>query len=125
EIEAFIPEEFWKIGGVFSAEAAKAPKLAAEWLDYLTNTGNGERTKAERDKWLAEHGAFVAELVEVAGEKFAASDRTAARRVAEMLGFKVEKEEETADPEGKGPAAEQAKFVGQLSTALPKFIIKS
>src|SRR2546425_8059208 len=33
EIEAFIPEEFWKIGGIFSADAAKAPKLAAEWHD--------------------------------------------------------------------------------------------
>src|SRR5207245_586582 len=71
EIEAFIPEEFWKIGGIFSADAAKAPKLAAEWHDYITNTGNGERTKAERDKWLTENQAFVAELVEVAGEKFA------------------------------------------------------
>src|SRR5438876_1882680 len=117
EIEAFIPEEFWKIAGVFSADAAKAPKLAAEWHDYLTNTGNGERTKAERDKWLTEHEAFVAELVEVAGEKFAASDRAAARRVAEMLGFKLEKEEVTADPEAKGPAAEKVNFVGQLATA--------
>src|SRR3954470_21711469 len=41
-IEAFIPEEHWKIGGIFSADAAKAPKLAAEWHDYTTNTGNGE-----------------------------------------------------------------------------------
>src|SRR5215216_2360658 len=34
EIEAFIPEEFWKIGGVFSADAANAPKLAAELHEY-------------------------------------------------------------------------------------------
>src|SRR5256885_1653073 len=45
EIEAFLPAEFWKIGGIFSADGAKAPKLAAEWHDYITNTGNGERTK--------------------------------------------------------------------------------
>src|SRR6266704_6642481 len=85
EIEAFIPEENWKIAGIFSADAAKAPKLATEWHDYLTNTDNGERTKAERDKWLTDNVAFVAELVEFAGEKFAASDRRAARRIAESL----------------------------------------
>src|SRR5206468_2269228 len=34
EIEAFIPEENWKIAGIFSADGAKAPKLAAEWHDY-------------------------------------------------------------------------------------------
>jgi DNA topoisomerase-1 len=125
EIEAFIPEEFWKIGGIFSADATKAPKLAAEWHDYITNTGNGERTKSERDKWLTEHEAFVAELVEVAGEKFAASDRNAARRVAELLGFKLEKEDVTADPDGKGPAAEQVRFHGLLAQSLPRFTIRS
>src|SRR4051812_38739435 len=106
EIEAFTPEEYWKIGGIFSADAAKAPKLAAEWQDYLSNADNGERTKAERDKWLADHGAFVAELVELGGEKLAAGDRKAARHIAELLGFKLDKEDVTADPEGKGPAAE-------------------
>src|SRR5215212_8674325 len=121
EIEAFLPQEYWKIGGVFSADQKMAPKLAAELHDYLTNTGNGERTKAERDKWLTEHEAFVAELVEFAGEKFAASDRAAARRVAEALGFKLENEEVTADPEAKGPAKEQVKFAGQLAASLPKF----
>ncbi|HEV8606216.1 MAG TPA: type I DNA topoisomerase [Tepidisphaeraceae bacterium] len=125
EIEAFIPEEFWKIAGIFSADEKKAPKLAAEWHDYLNNTGNGERTKAERDKWLAEHGAFVAELVELTGEKFAASDRKAARRAAELLGFKLEKEEVTADAEAKGPAAEVVRFHGQLAQVLPRFTIRS
>ncbi len=125
EIEAFIPEENWKIAGIFSADAAKAPKLAAEWHDYITNTENGERTRADRDKWLSDHAAFVADLVEFAGEKFNASDRNAARKVAELLGFKLEKEDVTADPEGKGPAAELVKFQGQLAGALPRFTIRS
>src|SRR5258706_839338 len=125
EIEAFIPEENWKIAGIFSADAARAPKLATEWHDYLTNTDNGERTKAERDKWLTDHVAFVAELVEFAGDKFAVSDRKAARRIAESLGFKIEKEDVTADPEGKGPAAELVRFHGQLGAALPRFTIRS
>src|SRR3982750_3913365 len=71
EIEAFIPKEYWKIGAIFSAaDAASCTKLAAKWTDFLTNTGNGDRTKIEREKWLAEHSAFSAELVELNGKKF-------------------------------------------------------
>src|SRR5437660_5882197 len=72
EIEAFIPEEFWKIGGIFSAtpDAAACKQLADKWVDFLTNTGNGERTKIERERWLAEHHAFSADLVEIGGKKF-------------------------------------------------------
>src|SRR5256885_144777 len=65
EIEAFLPAEYWKIGGIFSAQggAEGCQKLADKWVDFLTNTGNGERTKLEREKWLAEHHAFSADLV--------------------------------------------------------------
>ena len=52
EIDAFIPDEFWKIVGIFTADSKTARALTDEWVDFLTNTGNGERTKAERDKWL-------------------------------------------------------------------------
>src|SRR5688572_17937846 len=63
EIEAFIPEEHWKLGAIFTATGGTdCVKLAGQWTDFLTNTGNGERTKVERDKWLAEHEAFYAEL---------------------------------------------------------------
>src|SRR5271170_2427342 len=48
EIEAFIPDEFWKIAAIFTADAAKARGLAVQWTDFLTNTGNGARTNAER-----------------------------------------------------------------------------
>jgi DNA topoisomerase-1 len=125
EIEAFTPEEFWKIGAVFSADAANAPRLAKELHDFLHSADNTERTKADRDKWLTENAAFVAELVELAGKKFEVSDRKVARHVAELLGFKIDKEEVTADPEGKGPAKELVRFHGQLAAALPRFAIRS
>src|SRR5690349_9266077 len=69
EIEAFVPEEYWKVAGVFTADSSAdtCADLAAKWHDFLTNTGNGERTKVEREKWLAGHNAFAAELVELAG----------------------------------------------------------
>src|SRR5436190_11599559 len=88
EIEAYVPDEYWKIGGVFTAETDPdgCVRLAGRWRDFLSNTGNGERTKVERERWLAEHKAFVAELVELAGKKFEAKDKEQARRAAELLG---------------------------------------
>src|SRR3954447_461776 len=52
EIEKFIPVEYWKIGAIFSAsDRTDCVKLADSWHDFLTHTGNGERTKLEKDKW--------------------------------------------------------------------------
>src|SRR5256885_12468224 len=102
EIEAFLPAEYWKIAGIFTTDGTGAAKLAANWDDFLTNTGNGERTKAERDKWLGEHGAFAAELVEFAGQKFAADNRDQAKRVAEALRFVLVNEEDSEDAEANG-----------------------
>jgi DNA topoisomerase I len=125
EIEAFVPAEFWKIGAVFSpvANAAACEKLSATWHDYLTNTGNGVRTKVEREKWLAEHQAFAAELVEFAGKKFEATDKTQARQVSEALGFVVEKEQTTEDKAAKGPARIVTALVGRMG-ACPQFTIR-
>src|SRR5438067_512433 len=74
EIDAFDPSEYWKIGTIFSAtNTADCVRLADEWHHFLTQTGNGERTKVEKDKWLTEHDALYAELVELAGKKLDAS----------------------------------------------------
>src|SRR3954465_7423633 len=105
EIEAFVPAEYWKIGAIFSAATgADCVKLADKWHDFLTNTGNGERTKVEREKWLTEHDAFNAELVELAGKKFEADNKADALRAAQLLGFLLDREQTTEDADAKGPA---------------------
>jgi DNA topoisomerase-1 len=126
DIEKFIPEEHWKIGGIFSAQTnAKAcTELATKWTDFLTNTGNGERTKIEREKWLAEHGAFSAELVELAGKKFDAGNKQDARLAAELLGYIVDQEESTEDKEAKGPEKFQTRYVGHLGSC-PSFAVRA
>ncbi|MDB5331297.1 MAG: topA [Phycisphaerales bacterium] len=126
EIEAFVPAEYWKIGGIFSAQggAAGCSKLTAAWTDFLTNTGNGERTKVEREKWLSEQGAFVAELVEIAGKKFEATNKDQARKAAELLGFIVDQAQTTEDPEAKGPAKNLTTFTGHLAKC-PDFVVRS
>jgi DNA topoisomerase I len=126
EIEAFIPSEYWKIGSIFTADASDATcrELAAKWTDFLTNTGNGERTKIEKEKWLEEHGAFVSELVELSGKKFEAGNKEDARKAAELLGFIVDKDDTTEDAEAKGPAKNVTKFIGHVG-ACPPFSVRS
>src|SRR5687768_9268803 len=127
EIEAFVPQEHWKIGGVFSTrvDPAGCKMLADKWHDFLTNTGNGERTKLEREKWLTEHDAFNAELTELAGKKFEANNKADALRAAELLGFILDREQTTEDPEAKGPARHLTRFYGKPIGACPPFTVRS
>jgi DNA topoisomerase-1 len=126
EIEAFIPDEFWKIGGIFTPQmdAAAVSELSRQWLQFLKHTENGERTKVERDKWLGEHEAFNAELIEVGGEKFQANNKDDARKAAELLGFVVSGEQTTEDPEGKGPAKHLTQLQGAVGQC-PPYAVKS
>src|SRR4051812_10689570 len=45
EINGFEPAEYWTIGGIFTTNQADCSKLSDKWTDFVTNTGNGERTK--------------------------------------------------------------------------------
>lgn len=124
EIDAFIPSEYWKIAAIFTAaDAASASALSQKWQDFLINTGNGERTKIEREKWLGEHDAFAADLVEFAGKKFEPGDKDAAKAVAEALGFTVKNVSTTEDPEGKGPAKYLTTITGALGQC-PNFAVR-
>src|SRR5205814_3904390 len=126
EIEAFVPSEYWKIGGIFSAtpDAAACKDLADKWIDFLTNTGNGERTKLERERWLAEHHAFSADLVEIGGKKFEPDNKADARRVAEHLGLVVDKDDTNEDTDGKGPDTNLTKIAGHIAKC-PTFTVRS
>src|SRR4051812_26549885 len=126
EIEAFIPTEHWKIGGVFSTriDPAGCKVLADKWHDFLTNTGNGERTKHEREAWLTGHDAFNAELVELAGKKFEAGNKDDALKAAQLMGFLLDREQTNEDPEGKGPAKNLTRFYGKPLGTCPKFTVR-
>jgi DNA topoisomerase-1 len=126
EIEKFVPQEYWKIGGIFTTKADPngCKALVAKWTDFLTNTGNGERTKHEREQWLTDHEAFVAELVELSGKKFEASNKADALKAAELLGFVLDKDQTTEDKEAKGPAQKVTRFFGHLGSC-PKFTVRS
>jgi DNA topoisomerase-1 len=124
EINDFIPAEYWTIGGIFTNSESQCSKLSAKWIDFLTKTGNGERTKLEKEQWLADHHAFAAELVELGGKKFEATNKEQARKAAELLGFVIDKDNTVEDPDAKGPARNITTFAGHLNNC-PNFTVRS
>ncbi len=121
EIEAFIPSEYWSIGGIFTAAVNAAGDLMGQWAQFNTSA---ERTKTDREKWLADHDAFVAELVEIGGKKFEPDNKTDARKAAELLGLVIDIDTTTDDPTAKGPAQHVSKLAGRLGK-LPPFVVRS
>jgi DNA topoisomerase-1 len=121
EIEAFIPSEYWTIGGIFTAAVKTAGELTRQWDDFVTG---GERTKIEREKWLADHDAFTAELIEIGGKKFEPDNKADARKAAELLGLVIDTDNTVEDATAKGPAKFQSKLIGHLGQ-LPAFVVRS
>jgi DNA topoisomerase-1 len=119
EIRAFVPEEYWAIEACFTPELAKAPGLAKSLADLLAKKnekGEGPTVK-EVSAWLADHGGFRAELVDVGGQKFdGVGGKTGedlakwASGIAAAAGLTAINSDVREDPKGKGPA----KFVRTL-----------
>jgi DNA topoisomerase-1 len=130
EIRAFVPSEYWSVRGLFTPEAASAAGLAREWEEFfprLDGKGNPPTLKAQ-NAWLAEHGAFAAELVEVGREKFELSasgggepeDLTErVRRIAALAGLRDVSITVREDPEGKGAARFIRTVRGRVDVATP------
>jgi DNA topoisomerase-1 len=127
-IQAFIPEEYWKLTGVFTADLVNAAGLAEDWRTFLAGTvetgeevkddgtdsaeavtavavglGGDGPTVAEKTSFLAEHSAFRADLIEVGGKKFDPTDVAVARAAADAVGL-VDIQVTTVDNDGtNGP----------------------
>ena len=113
EIEAFEPDEYWKIGGVFSPD--ERPALRDQWRDYLkSGEEGGEPSKKDQAVWLGKHGAFAADLVEWAGGKFEPTDADAAAEVARHLGLDVSEVRTIDNTDAKGPQKTLKTIVGRL-----------
>jgi len=89
EIRAFVPQEYWRITGCFTAQTDRARELGRQWMEFLTRTPSPEteRTEKEKSAWLAERRCVRADLVELNGVEFKPAQSAEALRVAEALGF--------------------------------------
>jgi len=126
EIDAFLPEEYWRIGAAFTPDRAAAPGLGRQWGNFLAKKdakGNGP-SKLTEDQFLAEHGAFRAELATWKGVKFEPENAEPALEVAVALGFVATEVQRSENPEGKGPARHLVGVAGRLADRLPQFAVR-
>jgi len=117
-IEAFMPEEFWKLSGIFrrDGDRAGAAGLERQWHVFLASR-NGEGkgpTQAEQFAWMAEHGVFRAELAEWDGKRLACPDAATAERIARALGLVIADRRTETVPDAKGPAANRVELIGRF-----------
>jgi len=102
EREAFMPEEYWRIGGVFTTNLPGAAATAAKWKTLLAQRDEKDRppTKEAQQHFLTENNAFTAELARWKGKKFQPQDAEGALEVIKALGIIVDEVRRTEDPDG-------------------------
>jgi DNA topoisomerase I len=131
EIEAFIPEEFWKLSGYFTVAIDNADSIAHEWRKWLEaprekedKTRTNGRTLQEKNEWLSKHESFFAELIEIDGKKFKADNAEKALEAATLAGFVIDERIEKENPDPKGKAKKIIILKGHVSGG-PEWRIKS
>jgi DNA topoisomerase I len=68
EIQAFVPEEYWKITGIFGTEGNGV--LNAKYQEFIDNHKDKPPTSSQKVKWLTEHKSLEAQLATFNGENF-------------------------------------------------------
>jgi len=116
EIDAFMPEEYWRVGSVFHTDQAAAHALGDDWPAFLgTKDEKGNPpTREAQGAFLAERGAFQAELVRVNGERFRVDNAEAALAIADLIGLDIADVQRTDDPDAKGPARNLVTVAGRV-----------
>ncbi|MFN3166006.1 MAG: type I DNA topoisomerase [Phycisphaeraceae bacterium] len=118
EIEAFVPDEYWKLGAVFATDADQAEKLGKAWRAFFyVGEEENPRTVKEQNAWLSERKCLRAELVEVGGKSFKPDNRDDALKAAQALGFSLEDTLEEHVEDAKGPQQNQVTFLGGIGDA--------
>ncbi|MBW1766318.1 MAG: type I DNA topoisomerase [Deltaproteobacteria bacterium] len=131
EIEAFIPQEYWKLTGHFTTALDDVATLAEQWRQWLadapqrrTGRKSNGRTVQEKNTWLAEHKSLSAELFEMDGRKFEAKDVETALAAGNRAGFQLNEQFKTEHPKAKGPAQRTILLQGHVSGG-PAWRVKS
>lgn len=115
KIEAFIPEESWKISGYFTPDSTRQATYTKQWAQFLDSEADTQRTIREKTVWLNEHGCIRAELVELKGKSFKPETREKALVAAQAVGFTLDKETAWTDENAKGPARERCRYAGHVT----------
>ena len=92
EIQAFVPEEYWKLTGIFSTDGQA--ELAQQYQAFLANNQEKPPTVSQKSRWLTEHQSLEAALVTVADKPFRPDNEADAMQVHQAL---------QGDPDGSAP----------------------
>ncbi len=126
QIEAFVPDELWKVTGYFATDLASTDSLSSQWRQWLADAPEDkERTNKEKLSWLSKQKCLRGELMEIGGKPFKVDDRDRALKVAQDLGFLLEHTKQWDDPKAKGPARSHVKYTGGLKPNAADFSIRS
>lgn len=145
-ILAFIPEESWRLQGVFTTQLDQAGELAHQWQNFIAGDDEAEAddgtdsatvtaapSGAQKRQWLQDNKAFRAQLVEVNGAKFDPRDVDTAKIAAELVGLAHAQVERIANtgkngPRGvpaKGPAETLTQVIGTVDPRVANFTIRT
>lgn len=120
EIEAFIPDEYWKLTGYFSTELSTWEQLGKdlrEWLDKSPAKVKGRlngRTIEEKNNWLSDHESLSAELVEFKGKKTKPASYGEALEIAEKAGFILDSKEQKKIENDNGKTVSRITLKGHV-----------
>ena len=125
ERDAFVPEEYWRIGGAFTTDLDASGDIAARFAALLARRDEKGRppTRDAQQHFLSDNSAFTAELARWKGEKFRPTDSAVSLEVVEALSMAVDEIERTEDPDAKGPAVNRVKIVARFDGSQPPFTV--
>jgi len=94
EIQTFVPEEYWKITGLFCN--SDRPELGGKYQEFLNSfkiddpEGDGKKkqtgpTQKQRNQWLTEHSSLETHLVSVGDEHFRPGNEADTNRVYDAI----------------------------------------
>ena len=83
EILAFVPEEFWKVTGIFSTRGNG--DMAAKYLEFLDLHKDKDPTASQKVKWLTEHDSLEAQLISFNGENFRPDNEADTQKIHKSL----------------------------------------
>ena len=127
EIDAFTPEEYWRISGVFTTDCQNADSLARQWSDFHASKdekGNAPTREAQQE-FLGARSAFTAELLTFRGRRFQPTGAEEAIEAAKALGLETRELQRQEDPDAKGPARNRLTVIGRLRGDRPRFTVEN
>ena len=83
EIQAFVPEEFWKITGIFGTQGNG--DLEAKYLEFLDLHKDKPPTSSQKTKWLTEHNSLETQLMSFNGEDFRPNNESDTQKIHKAL----------------------------------------